>query len=157
MEKTRLFKIQEMLFEEIDKYDKILEERDYPSSWEKIHVVSCASIGMEMAKKQNVDPQMVGIACAIHDYGRIVTGKQKDHAEVGYELLKEFLVKTDMFNKEEIELLVNSSRNHSSKSEIGNSIEEIVKDADVIDFYNYGYDFAREEQKKRYLKYYTID
>jgi uncharacterized protein len=43
-------------------------------------------------------------------------------------------------------------KNHSKKSEIGSPIEEIVKDADVIDFYQYGFGFEREEQKLRYEK-----
>ena len=36
------------------------------------------------------------------------------------------------------------------KSEVGHPIEEIVKDSDVVDCYQYGLPFAREEQRARY-------
>jgi uncharacterized protein len=37
-----------------------------------------------MALERDVDPEMAACACAVHDYGRIVTGKQAGHAEAGY-------------------------------------------------------------------------
>ena len=51
--------------------------------------------------------------------------------------------------EEEIETIATAVRNHSSKSEIGSPIEEIVKDADVLDFHQCGYEMPRKEQKDR--------
>ena len=44
-------------------------------------------------------------------------------------------------------------KNHSSKTVLGTPIEEIVKDADVIDCYQYGLPFDRPEKRSRYERW----
>ena len=60
--------------------------------------------------------------------------------------------KTGLFSDEEIAQIAVAVRNHSKKEEIGSPLEEIVKDADVLDFYQYGYDVARRSQQDRLEK-----
>ena len=146
----RLLRLQSMLLKEIDKYERLVPERDKFTDWERVHVASCARLGYLMAQARGVDPELASCACAVHDYGRIITGKQKDHAEAGYLPVKEFLRSAGLFSDEEIEVIALAVKNHSRKSEVGTSIEEIAKDADVIDFYQYGFGFEREEQRLRY-------
>ena len=147
-------KIETMLFallREIDKYEDVIPEaeKDYPTDFERLHISSCARIGYMLADDRGVDPDLAAAACAIHDYGRIITGKQKDHAEVGYEPAMDFLRRTGLFDEEEIMQIGIAVKNHSKKSEIGTPLEEIVKDADCLDFHMYGYEMPREEQKQR--------
>lgn len=123
---TRLLRLQSRLLKEIDKYEKLVPQA------------------------RGVDPELASCACAVHDYGRIITGKQKDHAEAGYLPVKGFLRDTGLFTEEEIETIALAVKNHSRKSEIGTPIEEIAKDTDVIDFYQYGFCFDREDQRLRY-------
>lgn len=146
----RLLRLQSMLLKEIDKYEKLVPERDKFMDWERVHMSSCARLGYLMAQAREVDPELASCACTVHDYGRIITGKQKGHAEAGYLPVKGFLRDTGLFSEEEIETIALAVKNHSRKSETGSSIDEIVKDADVIDFYQYGFGFDREEQKIRY-------
>ncbi|MFV0517090.1 MAG: HD domain-containing protein [Aminipila sp.] len=148
---NKLLKLQGALLDEIEEYGKLIgdEERDEPLIWEKVHISSCAKIGYLLAEQRNVDPILAACACAIHDYGRIITGKQAGHAETGYLPVQEFLKKTSLFSDEEIKILSIAVKNHSNKSDIGTDIEEIVKDADVLDFHQYGYEMPREEQQRR--------
>ncbi len=148
----RLLRLQSALLKEIDKYEKQIPERDKFIDWERVHMASCARLGYLMAEARNIDPELASCACAVHDYGRIITGKQKGHAEAGYLPVKDFLKNTGLFSDEEIEAVAVAVKNHSKKSEVGTPIEEIVKDADVIDFYQYGFGFEREEQMQRYKK-----
>lgn len=145
--------LQGALLAEIEKYAKKHEENkvelDYPIDWERIHVISCGKLGYLMAEKRGVDPILAASACAVHDYGRIITGKQANHAEVGYEPVKEFLKRLNLFTEKEIEEIAISVKNHSNKSQIGTPLEEIVKDADVLDFHQYGYEMPRPEQQER--------
>lgn len=145
----RLLRLQSKLLGEIERYEKLVPERDKFMDWERVHMASCARLGYLLADARGVDPDLASFACAVHDYGRIVTGKQKDHAESGYEPCKEFLAETDLFTQEEIDQIALAVKNHSKKSEIGTPLEEIVKDADVIDFYQYGFGFSRQEQQDR--------
>ncbi len=146
---NRLIGLQSLMLEEIEKHVKLVPQRDEPAEWERVHIASCAAIGHILAEKRGVDAELAACACAAHDYGRIVTGKQADHAQAGYEPVKELLKRDGRFTDEEIEIIAIAVKNHSKKSEIGSPIEEIVKDADVLDMYQHGYELPREEQKKR--------
>jgi len=148
----RLLRLQSQLLREIEKYEKLVTERDKFIDWERVHISSCARLGYLLAEARGVDPELASCACAVHDYGRIITGKQKGHAEAGFLPGKEFLKRTGLFSDAEVEQLALAIRNHSKKSEIGTPVEEIVKDADVLDFYQYGFGFEREEQRLRYEK-----
>jgi uncharacterized protein len=146
---NRVFQIQERYLAEIARFENASMSRDISLNWEKIHMASCAAVGRILALKRGVDAELSAIACSIHDYGRVITGKQQDHAAIGYEPLKLFLVQSGYFTSGEIELLAKAAQNHSSKKEIGSPLEEIVKDADVFDCYQYGLPLEREEQRMR--------
>lgn len=148
----KLLRLQSALLKEIDKYEKLVPERSHFIDWERVHITSSAKIGYMFAQERGVDPILAAAACACHDYGRIITGKQEGHAEAGYEPVKKFLKGTGLFTDDEIGQIAIAVKNHSKKAEIGSPLEEIVKDADVLDFYQYGYDFARKEQKDRLEK-----
>lgn len=128
-------------------------ERDETLDWESVHMASAARCAWLLALERGVDPELAACAAAVHDYGRILTGKQMGHAEAGYEPVKVFLQKTGIFNMEEIEIIATAVKNHSLKTEVGSPIEEIVKDADVIDCYQFGYPFDRPEKEIRYNKW----
>ncbi|GAB6180866.1 HD domain-containing protein [Desulfotomaculum defluvii] len=149
---NKAFKIQGLLLKKIGEFENEGRERDLPLNWERIHMISCAKIGQILALKRGVDPELASIACSVHDYGRIITGKQKDHAGVCYEPLKAFLSESKYFTPNEIELLAQAAKNHSNKKEVGSPLEEIVKDADVLDCYQYGLPLEREEQRQRLEK-----
>ena len=148
---NRIFTIQTRLLKEIALQEQQNVDRDYPLDWERIHLSSCAKIGQLLALKRNVDPEMASIACSLHDFGRIMTGKQANHAPAGYQPLKTFLAaNSDLaFTAEEREALAQAAKNHSNKKDIGTPLEEIVKDADVLDCYQYGQQLKRQEQRDR--------
>lgn len=146
---NKILRLQSELLREIDKYEKLVTERDHFINWEKIHISSCAKLGYIMAEQRGFDPVLAACACAVHDYGRIITGRQEGHAEAGYLPVKEFLMRTELFSQEEINQISLSVKNHSKKDEVGSLLDEIVKDADILDFYQYGYEIKREDQKKR--------
>ena len=104
-----------------------------------------------LAEERGVDPILAAAACAVHDYGRIITGRQEGHAEAGYLPVQEFLknLEPKLFTDDEIAQIALAVKNHSKKREVGTQLEEIVKDADVLDFYQYGYNMARKEQQDR--------
>ncbi len=145
----KILQVQEALMELIEKYDKIPERRDQPIIWEKVHMASSARLAYMMAEERGVDPVKAACACSIHDIGRIINGRQEGHAEAGYEPAKEFLRKLGIFSREEVEEMAVAVKNHSKKGETGTPLEEIVKDADVLDLHQYGFGMPRQEQQER--------
>lgn len=149
---NRLLKLEEKLLELIDAQEGKMpaEERDESLAWERIHMSSSARCAWLLAMQRGTDPELSACAAAVHDFGRILTGKQPGHAEAGYEPVKVFLKEAGIFSEKEIETIALAVKNHSLKTETGTPIEEIVKDADVIDCYQYGAPFDRPEKEVRY-------
>ena len=146
---NRVMKIQGLLFDEIDRFAKLIPERDASPLYEKVHAVGSGKIGYLLGLQRGLDPDLASIVATCHDYGRIVTGKQEGHAEAGYEPVRKFLAETGLLSDEEVEIVAKATKNHSRKSEIGTAYEEIAKDADVLDYHQYGYDMPRQEQQDR--------
>ena len=147
---NRLLFLETKLHQLILEQEGKLEVRDESLAWESIHMASSARCAWLLAMERGVDPELAACAAAVHDFGRILTGKQKGHAEAGYEPVKDFLRETGKFTEEEIEIIATAVKNHSLKTETGSPIEEIVKDADVIDCYQLGLPFDRPEKEQRY-------
>jgi len=147
---NRIYKVQKALLGLIDEYDGKTDVRDKSLDWERIHMASCAKVGLILARRRGIDGELAAIACAVHDIGRIVTGRHKDHAEAGFEPVQVFLKSLGFMTDEEIAQIAPAVRNHSKKGEIGTPLEELVKDADLIDFRQYGFDFEREDQRLRF-------
>lgn len=145
----KILRLQSALLKEIDKYEKLVPERSHFIDWERVHISSCAKLCYIIAERRGIDPVIAAAAGSCHDYGRIITGKQEGHAEAGYIPVQDFLRGTGLFEEEEIRQIALAVKNHSRKGEIGTPLEEVVKDADVLDFYQYGYDVARKEQQDR--------
>lgn len=117
-------------------------ERDYPIIWERIHATSCAQIGRILAEKRNVDIEQAALACAIHDMGRWVSGRQLDHAPKGEEAARLFLAEWSG-TEETREQIIQAVINHSKKEQVGTPLEELVKDADILDCYLHGAEIVK--------------
>lgn len=146
---NRVAQLQCMLLDMIDMLDKDAP-RDETLGWERLHSASSARIAWLLALERGADPELSAAAAAVHDFGRIVTGFQENHAEAGYEPVQGFLRYCALFTEEEILIIAEAVKNHSRKTEVGTLLEEIVKDADVIDCYQYGLPFDRPEKEARY-------
>ncbi|MBQ8975113.1 MAG: HD domain-containing protein [Oscillospiraceae bacterium] len=118
--------------------------------WERVHMASCARTAQFIAQLRGVDHELASCAAAVHDFGRIITGIHKNHAEVGYVPVQRFLKNEGIFTDSEISQIAMAVKNHSSKTTVGSPLDEVVKDADVIDCYELGEPFDRVEKEKRY-------
>ena len=147
---SRLLPLQEAYLDFIAAQEGKLSDRDETLNWERMHMASCARLGYLLAQQRGANPDLAACVSAIHDIGRVVTGRQAGHAQAGLEPARAFLAGTGLFSPEETELLAQAVAHHSDKSVVGNPIEEIVKDSDVVDCFQYGLPFARPEQERRY-------
>ncbi|MDQ7096047.1 HD domain-containing protein [Desulfosporosinus sp. PR] len=139
------------VYEVLEQMELQTRERDYPIIWEKVHATSCAQIGRMLAQKRQVDGEQAALACALHDSGRWVSGRQENHAPKGEELTRRFL-KTRNFPLDVQEQIVQAVVNHSQKDKIGTPLEELVKDADILDCYWYGDVISKEFHVARLQK-----
>jgi len=130
------------IFTLLDTLEVQTKERDYPIIWEKVHATSCAQIGRMLAEKRGVDVEQAALACALHDIGRWITGRQYEHAPKGEGPARSFLAErkgTEEVNDQIIQAVIN----HSKKDVVGTPLEEIVKDADILDCHWHGEDIMK--------------
>ena len=146
---NRFLKLQYALLEVIASQEDT-PERDETLYWETVHMASCGRTAWLLALERGVDPELPACAAVVHDYGRIITGVQKDHANAGFLPVQDFLKSTGLFTPAEIAKIAAAVKNHSSKTITGSDMDEIVKDADVIDCYQLGLPFDRPEKERRY-------
>lgn len=141
----RLNRILTMLFLEMK--DLTDEGRDLPIRWNIMHMYSCSQLAKVLALKRGIEPELAGIAAALHDIGIIMTKKREAHAEAGEKCAYEFLeryncecgTKLPKLNKMEMDQIVNAIIQHSKKEVNSDSpLIELLKDVDSFDRYLHG-------------------
>ncbi len=146
----RCYQVSRELLKFLNDQDSLDQERDVSLTWERIHSVGSARIASLLAARRGADVEVSHAAGALHDFGRFVTGKQANHAENGYGPAKEFLRKVGLFSEEEIEEIGQAVKNHSRKEVVGTPLEEIAKDADILDCYYLGLPPKKEAHRRRF-------
>ena len=146
----RCYRVTRELLKFLNDQGRLDQERDVSLTWERVHSIGSARVASLLAAKRGVDVELSHAAGALHDFGRFVTGKQANHAENGYGPAKDFLKKVGLFSEKEIEEVCQAVKNHSRKEAVGTPLEEIAKDADILDCYYLGLPPKKEAHLKRF-------
>lgn len=151
----RLVAVQTKILQTILEHPVENEERDISKEYEIYHIFGTSTIAQILARKRNASEEIAACMAAIHDLGRIVTGRQDNHAMNGYEPAKKLLSSLGLFSLNEIEQISKAARDHSNKDDVASPEEEIVKDADILNYYFFGLPVVRESHLKRLQKVMT--
>ena len=87
-----------------------------------------------IAQAEGLELELVEAAALLHDIGltRIETEQRRQHARVGAELAAQYLNERQLFNRQEVDLIVEAIRCHSSPSG-GGAVGTVLRDADKLD------------------------
>ena len=96
-----------------------------------LHGVSLAAV--IIAKKRGQDSELAAIAGLLHDLYAYKSGSYEDHAHRGADYAKEILDEIKLTSPEETKIICSAIWNHDSKSEVDAPMDEVLKDADVLD------------------------
>ena len=157
----RLNRILAMLFSEMK--DLTNGGRDLPIRWNIMHMYSSSQLAKLLAIHRGIDPELAGIAAALHDIGVVMTQKHEGHAEVAPQYVYDFLEKYNQesewrlpkVSKEEMDTIVNAIIQHSEKEIYSDDpFVELLKDVDSLDAYLHGVKIegGRLERSKRVMK-----
>jgi uncharacterized protein len=146
----RSYAVSRDLLRFLDEQEKRDLRREVSLTWERIHSLGSARIACILAARRGTDVELGFAAGALHDFGRILTGRQENHGENGYEPVKEFLKRMGIFSEPEVEEVSRAVRNHSRKEVVGTFLEEIAKDCDILDCYFLGLPPRKEAHRKRF-------
>ncbi|NWG02887.1 MAG: HD domain-containing protein [Syntrophaceae bacterium] len=123
------------------------EGRDLPIRWNLMHMYTSSQLAKLLAIRRGIDPELAGIAAALHDIGVVMTKKHEGHAEAAppfvYDIVERFNrvsgTKLSQLSEEETEAIVKAVVQHSEKElKSDDPFVELLRDVDSIDAYLHG-------------------
>ena len=113
-----------------------------------LYGVSQACALLSIKRKDNVE--LAVIAGMLHDIYSYANMDSQDHAHKGAVMARNILDSLSLFGEEEKNLICSAIYNHSDKSNVHGSLDEILKDADVMQhvLYNPLFEIKQHEQKR---------
>ena len=115
------------------------------------HLYGVSLAATVLAKKRGLDPELAAMAGMLHDLHAYKSGSYDDHAHQGAGLARNILEKLDLTAMEETDAICSAIYHHDDKLEIDNPMDELLKDADVIDHcFKDPSKPIKEKEQKRY-------
>ena len=131
------------------KLNKIEDEDKRISATAHLYGVSLAA--QMLAKKRGLDQELAAMAGMLHDMHAYKTGSYDDHAHLGADLAKEILGELGLTTPEEADIICSAIYHHDDKATIDGPMDELLKDADVIDHcFKDASKPVKEKEQKRY-------
>ena len=97
------------------------------------HLYGVSLAATMIAKKRGLDPELAAMAAMLHDLHAYKTGSYDDHAHKGAELAKEILDELKLTDETETDMICSAIYHHDDKLVVDGPMDELIKDADVID------------------------
>lgn len=118
-----------------------------------VHLYGVAQACAILAKKRGENSELAVVAGMLHDIYSYANMDNVDHAHKGALMAREILKKLEIFTEEETDLICTAIYHHSDKAIVHNALDEILKDADVLQHVLYNPLFAvKQSEPKRYNK-----
>jgi Predicted HD superfamily hydrolase len=108
------------------------------------HLYSVARYCALLALKRNLNPELAMTAGMLHDIAN-VNGGGDNHALKGAEQAEVFLKTLNLYDDEEIKIVITAIARHSDKDATHEPYDELLKDADVLSHCFYNPDFPISE------------
>ena len=97
------------------------------------HLYGVSLAATMIAKKRGMDPEIASMAAALHDLHAYKTGSYDDHAHKGADLAREILGELKITDETETDMICSAIYHHDDKMVTDGPMDEVLKDADVID------------------------
>jgi uncharacterized protein len=123
------------------------EGRVFPIRWNIMHMYSSSQLAKLLAIRRGLDPELAGIAAALHDIGVVATQRHEGHAEAAEKYIDDTVeaystkagTKPAPITKQERDQIVRAVAEHSRKEiDSGDPFVELLKDVDSLDRYLHG-------------------
>lgn len=123
------------------------EDLEIPMGKDAFHIIGTVHLATLLAKRRGVDEALATAAMLLHDTGRLITGRVKDHQVTGLTWTRATLLEAG-FSPEEVDAVNQAIATHTEKESKGNPLEEVVRDADVLEVYLSGAETPPAFQKR---------
>lgn len=113
-----------------------------------LHLYGVSQACAMIALKRNQDVELATMAGMLHDLYSYKTMNTENHAEHGEILARQILEELSLTTGDETDLICSAIRNHSSKAITHSALDEVLKDADVLQHCLYNPLFSVKEHEK---------
>ena len=115
------------------------------------HLYGVSLAATILAKRRGLDPELAGMAGLLHDLYAYESGSYDDHAHKGADLARDILEKLGVTSSEETDTICSAIFHHDDKAAVDSPMDEVLKDADVIDHsFKDATKPVKEKEQKRY-------
>ena len=97
------------------------------------HLYGVSLAATVLAKERGLDPELAAMAGMLHDLHAYKTGSYDQHAQLGADLAREILNELKLTTPKETDIICSAIYYHDDKSVVDSPMDELLKDADVID------------------------
>lgn len=97
------------------------------------HLYGVSTAAQLIAKKRGLDTEIAGMAGLLHDLYAYESGSYDDHAHKGANMARSILEKLGITSDEETDIICSAIYHHDDKGAVDSPMDEVLKDADVID------------------------
>ncbi|SDI79338.1 HD domain-containing protein [Pseudobutyrivibrio sp. 49] len=114
------------------------------------HLYGVSLVATILAKRRGIDSELSAMAGMLHDLYAYKNGTYEDHAHQGAGMARNILEKLDLTTMEETDAICSAIYHHDDKLVVDSPMDEILKDADVIDhcFKDLSKPVKEKEQKR---------
>lgn len=102
-----------------------------------LHIYGVSGFATLLAQRRRAPVELCAVAAMLHDLTRFSMGKEQNHAQEGAENARRILSELGCFSPSEINLICAAIAVHSDKETVGCEVDELLKDADVLQHYCY--------------------
>ncbi len=102
-----------------------------------VHLYGVSATCTVLALKRGLDPELCAAAGLLHDIWNYQVGDSPEHGQLGAGEAKKILQQLGSFSTAEIEEICQSISRHANKQSIDGEMDELLKDADVLQHYLY--------------------
>lgn len=97
------------------------------------HLYGVSLAATIIAKKRGLNPEIASMAAMLHDLYAYKAGTYDDHAHKGADLAREILGDLKITDETEMDMICSAIYHHDDKLVTDSPMDEVLKDADVID------------------------
>lgn len=114
-----------------------------------VHMFGVAEACVLLALKRGENVELAAAAGYLHDIATYTTGNPSAHARRGAEIARDILQQAGLFSEEETGKICSAISSHSDKKQKHGPLEEILKDADVLQhcLFDPGYVAGKEKER----------
>lgn len=115
-----------------------------------VHMFGVAQNCVLIAMKRGEDAELAAIAGYLHDISSYMEGYSADHARKSAKISRKIMAETELFASGEIDQVCTAILFHSEKKAVHGPLDEILKDADVMQHCLFNPDHISKKEEKRY-------